>query len=213
MKIIIFGATGRTGLPLMTQALAAGHEVTAFVRNPNKIQIGHAKLRIVRGDLDDAVGIEAAIAGQDAVLSALGPIPAGRKDVMGVAFTNIIAAMQKTGVKRLISLTGAGVSQPGDEPKLINKFISLMLNLISKDTIIDSSEHARLVRDSNLDWTIVRVPMLTDVPANGPAERNVRVGMVGINDGMRIARSDVAAFMLKVLEDRSHIHAAPVISS
>ena len=213
MEIIIFGATGRTGLPLMTQALAAGHEVTAFVRNPNKIQIGHAKLRIVRGDLDDAVGIEAAIAGQDAVLSALGPIPAGRKDVMGVAFTNIIAAMQKTGVKRLISLTGAGVSQPGDEPKLINKFISLMLNLISKDTIIDSSEHARLVRDSNLDWTIVRVPMLTDVPANGPAERNVRVGMVGINDGMRIARSDVAAFMLKVLEDRSHIHAAPVISS
>ena len=213
MKIIIFGATGRTGLPLMTQALAAGHEVTAFVRNPNKIQIGHAKLRIVRGDLDDAVGIEAAIAGQDAVLSALGPIPAGRKDVMGVAFTNIIAAMQKTGVKRLISLTGAGVTQPGDEPKLINKFISLMLNLISKDTIIDSSEHARLVRDSNLDWTIVRVPMLTDVPANGPAERNVRVGMVGINDGMRIARSDVAAFMLKVLEDRSHIHAAPVISS
>lgn len=213
MKIIIFGATGRTGLPLVIQALAAGHHVTAFVRNPNKIQIGHAKLRIVRGDLDDAVGIEAAIAGQDAVLSALGPIPAGRKDVMGVAFTNIIAAMQKTGVKRLISLTGAGVSQPGDEPKLINKFISLMLNLISKDTIIDSSEHARLVRDSNLDWTIVRVPMLTDVPANGPAERNVRVGMVGINDGMRIARSDVAAFMLKVLEDRSHIHAAPVISS
>ncbi len=213
MKIIIFGATGRTGLPLVIQALAAGHDVTAFVRNPNKIQIGHAKLRIVRGDLDDAVGIEAAIAGQDAVLSALGPIPAGRKDVMGVAFTNIIAAMQKTGVKRLISLTGAGVSQPGDEPKLINKFISLMLNLISKDTIIDSSEHARLVRDSNLDWTIVRVPMLTDVPANGPAERNVRVGMVGINDGMRIARSDVAAFMLKVLEDRSHIHAAPVISS
>ena len=209
MKIIIFGATGRTGLPLMTQALAAGHEVTAFVRNPNKIQIGHAKLRIVRGDLDDAVGIEAAIAGQDAVLSALGPIPAGRKDVMGVAFTNIIAAMQKTGVKRLISLTGAGVTQPGDEPKLINKFISLMLNLISKDTIIDSSEHARLVRDSNLDWTIVRVPMLTDAARGG----NVRVGMVGINDGMRIARSDVAAFMLKVLEDRSHIHAAPVISS
>jgi putative NADH-flavin reductase len=213
MKIIIFGATGRTGLPLVIQALAAGHEVTAFVRNPNKIQISHAKLRIVRGDLDDAVGIEAAIAGQDAVLSALGPIPAGRKDVMRVAFTNIIAAMQNTGIKRLISLTGAGVAQPGDEPKLINRFISLMLNLISKDTIIDSSEHARLVRASDLDWTIVRVPMLTDVPANGPAERNVRVGMVGSNDGMRIARSDVAAFMLRVLEDRSQIHAAPVISS
>ncbi len=209
MKIIIFGATGRTGLPLVTQALDAGPVVTAFVRNPNKIQISHAKLRVVRGDLNDAAVMEAAIAGQDAVLSALGPIPAGPKDVMRVAFTNIIAAMQTTGVKRLISLTGAGVAQPGDEPKLINRFISMMLNLISKDTIIDSIEHARLVRDSNLDWTIVRVPMLTDAARGG----NVRVGMVGINDGMRIARSDVAAFMLKVLEDRSHIHAAPVISS
>jgi putative NADH-flavin reductase len=213
MKIIIFGATGRTGLPLVTQALDAGHDVTAFVRNPNKIQIGHAKLRIVRGDLDDATGVEAAIAGQDAVLSALGPIPAGRKDIMRVAFTNIIAAMQNTDVTRLISLTGAGVAQPGDEPKLINRFISLMLNLISKDTIIDSSEHARLVRASNLDWTMVRVPMLTDVPANGPTKATVRVGMVGINDGMRIARSDVAAFMLRVLDDGSHVREAPVISS
>jgi putative NADH-flavin reductase len=211
MNIIIFGATGRTGLPLVTQALAAGHEVTAFVRNPNKLQINHAKLRMVQGELDDASAIETAIAGKDAVLSALGPIPKGRKDVMRVAFTNIIAAMHKTGVKRLISLTGAGVAQPGDEPKLINRFISLMLNLISKDTIIDSSEHARLVRASSLDWTIVRVPMLTDASANTPT--NVKVGMVGINDGMRIARSDVAAFMLKVLEDRSHIRAAPVISS
>jgi NAD(P)H-binding len=128
---------------------------------------------------------------------------------MKVAFTNIIAAMQKRGVKRLISLTGAGVAQPGDEPKLINKFIGLMLNLISKDVIIDSSEHARLVRASGLDWTVVRVPMLTDAARSG----NIRVGMVGINDGMRIARSDVAAFMLRVLEDGSHIHAAPVISS
>ena len=90
MKIIIFGASGRTGLPLVTQALAAGHNVTAFVRNPNKIQISHAKLRVVQGDLDDAESIEAAIAGHDAVLSALGPIPNGRKDIMKVAFTNII---------------------------------------------------------------------------------------------------------------------------
>jgi putative NADH-flavin reductase len=209
MKIIIFGATGRTGLPLVTQALAAGHEVTAFVRTPNKLQISHAKFRLVRGDLNDATGIEAAIAGRDAVLSALGPIPGGQKDIMKVAFTNIVAAMQKTGVKRLISLTGAGVAQPGDEPKWINRFISLMLNLISKDTIIDSSEHARLVWASDLDWTIVRVPMLTDA---APGD-NIRVGMVGINDGMRIARSDVAAFMLKVLEERSQIHEAPVISS
>jgi putative NADH-flavin reductase len=209
MKIIIFGATGRTGLPLVTQALEAGHEVTAFVRNPNKIQISHAKLRVVQGELDDPVGVEAAIAGQDAVLSALGPIPNGRKDIMRVAFTNIIAATQQTGIKRLISLTGAGVAQPGDEPKLINKFISLMLNLFSKDTIIDSSEHAHLVRASELEWTIVRVPMLTDSVRTG----NIRVGMVGINDGMRIARLDVAAFMLKVLEDGAHMREAPVISS
>ena len=172
MKLTIFGATGRTGIHLLEQAL------------------------------------EAAMAGTDAVLSALGPIPKGPSDVMTIAAKNIVAGMNTNGVRRLVTLTGAGVDQPGDQPKLINKFISFMLRTLQKDILIDSVEHARIVRESKLDWTIVRVPVLGDGPRTG----KYRVGMVGINDGVRISRADVAEFMLKQLEPGAALRIAPVVS-
>lgn len=209
MKLIIFGATGRTGLQLVTQALAAGHEVTAFVRNPSKLTVTHPKLKTITGDLSNAKTVASAIQGQDAVLSALGPIKNSPKDMMAVAARNIIAGMNAAGVRRLITLTGAGVAQPGDEPKLFNRFMSLMLNTFARDVLTDSSAHAQIVRDSSLDWTIVRVPMLTDGPRSG----KTRSGMVGINDGSRISRADVAAFMLEQLKPGSATHNAPVVSA
>jgi putative NADH-flavin reductase len=209
MNIAILGATGRTGRPLVLQALEAGHEVTAFVRDRSKLGLEHPKLRVVRGEIGDAAALESAIAGSAAVLSALGPVRGGPKEIMTVAARSIVAAMQKTGVRRLVTLTGAGVDQPGDEPKAFNKFMSVMLNLFAKDILTDSREHARIVRASGLDWTIVRVPVLTDAPAKGV----YRVGMVGIDDGARIPRADVATFMLRALEDRTQVGAAPVLSS
>lgn len=209
MKITIFGSSGRTGLPLVHQALEAGHQVTAYLRDPNKLAIKHPNLRVIQGNINDLSGIEKAVAGQDAVLSTLGAVPGGAKDIMTVAAKNIIAAMQKTGVQRLITLTGAGVAQPGDQPKAINNLISFMLRFLAKEVQLDAAEHVRLVRASSLDWTIVRVPMLTNAPSSG----QLKVGMVGINDGMRIGRSEVAAFMLKTLETGTHRKAAPVISA
>jgi putative NADH-flavin reductase len=207
MKLVIFGASGRTGLPLVQQALQAGHSVRAVVRDPSKIGFKHANLEIVKASLEQP--LEDVVRGSDVVLSALGPVKGGSKSIMQTAAENIVAAMHKTGVKRLITLTGAGVAQPGDQPKAFNHFMSLMLNLLAKDVLLDSSQHARVVRDSKLEWTIVRVPMLTDAPASG----NIRVGKVGVNDGARISRSDVAAFMLAQLTDQSQLHQAPVISS
>jgi putative NADH-flavin reductase len=208
MKLTIFGATGRTGRQLLTQALEAGHEVTAFVRDPSKLDITHSRLHVKRGDISDAKAVEDAINGQDAVLSALGPARGGPKDVMGAAARNIVAAMKSAGVRRLVTLTGAGVVQPGDAPKLFNRFMSLMLNTFAKDILTDSAEHARIVRDSGLDWTVVRVPMLTD----GPRKGTYRVGMVGIDDGPRISRADVAEFMLKQLGPDAKPQTSPVIS-
>ncbi len=209
MKIVIFGSTGRTGLPLVQQALEAGHQVTAYLRDPNKLTIEHPNLRVIQGDIKDPSSLEKAVFGQDAVLSTLGAVPGGAKDIMTVAARGIIAAMKKSGVQRLITLTGAGVAQPGDQPKGINKLISFMLMLLAKEVQLDAAEHVRLVRASSLDWTVVRVPMLTNAPSSG----NLKVGMVGINDGMRIGRSEVSAFMLKTLETGAHIKASPVISA
>ena len=208
MKLALFGATGRTGRPLVEAALARGHGVTAFVRDPKKLATSHAKLRVVTGDLFDAASVAAAIEGQDAVLSVLGPVKGGPKDVMAVATRHIVAGMRSHGVRRLVLLTGAGVAQPGDAPKAVNRFISFMLRTLSRDVLLDSEAGVENVRRSDLDWTIVRVPMLTD----GPARGRYRVGMVGVNDGVRISRADVADFMLKQLDLGAKERTSPVIS-
>jgi putative NADH-flavin reductase len=208
VNIVVFGATGRTGQPLVKQALAAGHTVTAYVRDPAKLDLNHAKLRVVQGQLNDPAKLEAAVRGQYAVLSALGPVKGGSKTVMEEAARNLTIAMKNAGVHRLITLTGAGVAQPGDEPKAFNRFMSFMLNLMAKDVLLDSAKHAETVRRSGLEWTIVRVPMLTDDPHTG----RYRVGKVGVDDGPRISRADVADFMLKQLSDKTYIGQAPVIS-
>ncbi|MFN3267175.1 MAG: NAD(P)-dependent oxidoreductase [Deinococcales bacterium] len=206
MKIIIFGASGRTGQHLVNQALEIGHEVSAVVRDSSKLQLQHPRLSVVKASLEQP--LEPVIRGSDAVLSALGPTKGGSKTIMRTAAKSIVTAMQKSGVKRLITLTGAGVAQPGDQPKAFNHLMSFMLNLFAKDVLIDSSEHAAIVRASGLAYTIVRVPVLTDAAAS----KHIRVGMVGINDGARISRADVATYMLQQLEDSSQIGQAPVIS-
>jgi putative NADH-flavin reductase len=208
MKVLIFGATGRTGKPLLEQALAAGHEVTAYVRNPGKLNMNHPKLNVVQGQLNETQKIAEVMKGQDAVLVALGPVKGGSKTIMEESAEVITSVMTKTGVRRLITVTGAGVAQPGDEPKLFNKFMSFMLHTFAKDVLKDSARHAEIVRSSNLDWTIVRVPMLTD----GERKGSYRVGKVGVDDGPRISRADVADFMLKQLEDKKYVGQAPVIS-
>lgn len=208
MKITVFGASGRTGKLLVEQALAAGHEVTAFVRDPAKLGLQHERLRIVQGNLDESAKVEQAIAGQDVVFSALGPVRGGRKDLMELAAKQILPAMKKQGVRRLVTLTGAGVAQPGDQAKAFNRFMSFLLGVMARDVLEDSTRHAEMVRGSGLDWTIVRVPVLAD----GPAQGQYRVGMVGVNSGARINRADVAAFMLKAATDPSLIGKAPVVS-
>jgi putative NADH-flavin reductase len=208
MKIIVFGATGRTGKPLVEQALAAGHEVTAYVRDASKMTLQHPKLKVVVGSLHETDKILAAVTGQDVVFSALGPVKGGSKTVMEEFAKTITTVMKQAGVRRLITVTGAGVAQPGDTPKAFNKFMSFMLNTFAKDVLVDSANHARIVGSSDLDWTIVRVPMLTD----GERKGQYRVGMVGKDDGPRISRADVADFMLKQLDNPSYVGKAPVIS-
>lgn len=208
MRIAVFGASGRTGRPLVKQALEAGHDITAFVRDPAKLGMNHARLQALKGDISDAAAVEAAIRGQEAVLIALGPVKAGRKDIMEAGARAILPAMQKLGVRRLVTLTGAGVAQPGDAPKAFDRIMSVLLRTFAKEVLEDSKRHVELVRASGLDWTVVRVPVLGDGPPTG----KYRVGMVGVGSGARIARADVADFMLRAVGDSSFIGRSPVVS-
>ena len=206
MRLAVFGASGATGKQLVDQALAAGHEVTAFVRDPAKLGVTHERLRVVKGDVSDAREVAQAVAGQDAVLSALGPAKPDFNS-MTVGARHILAAMREHGVKRLVTLTGAGVTDPNDRPKLFNHFITFLLKRISPGVLVDAQRHTDQVRASDVDWTVVRVGRLNDGPKSG----SVKVGWVGTGPKPVVSRADVAAFMLEELTARRHLRPAPMI--
>ncbi len=208
MKIVVFGASGGTGREITQQALAAGHAVTAFVRNPAKMDVQHLDLILVQGDVLDAAAVEKAVAGQDAVISALGPTRPPVPRMMETAARHIVAAMQTQGVRRLISTTGAGVRDPQDRPGLFDHIVKGLLTLMAGDVLRDSAAHVAVLRASDLDWTIVRFPRLTDGPHTG----KYRVGYLGKNAGTQISRADGADFVLEELVAGQYIRQMPVVS-
>jgi putative NADH-flavin reductase len=210
VKITVFGATGRTGIPLVKQALDRGHEVVAFLRDPARMPIQHEQLSLVQGNMQDARKVEEAVKGVDAVLMVLGHTKSSSKDILATSARTVVAAMKKHNVQRLITLTGAGVRYPEkDEPKFFDRVMGFLLKRMAGDLLADSSEHVQMVRNSGLDWTIVRVPVLTEGAHTG----QIKVGYVGKGVSARISRADVADFMLRVLENRSHLRDLPVISN
>jgi putative NADH-flavin reductase len=197
MKIVIFGATGGTGKALVGQALAQGHEVTALVRNPTKLTTKHKKLSIVQGDVFHPEQAEKAIAGNDAVLSALGVSRGAQPTVCSEGTRNIISAMKKHGVKRLVieSAYGAGDTRKG--------FYGRLLWIIIRARIADKERMEQLTQNSNLDWVIVRPVALT----NGPRTGKYRVGSdLPVSLWPTISRADTADWMLTQATDNTYVH-------
>ncbi|MCU0497636.1 MAG: SDR family oxidoreductase [Anaerolineae bacterium] len=209
MKIAVFGASGRTGIPLVQQALAAGHEVRALVRTPSKMTIQHERLTLIQGDIMDAACVAQTIAGTEAVINVIGHVKGSPDNLQTQATENIMAAMKQHRIRRLISLTGAGVRAPEDQPKLLDKFAGFMLKLLSPKVINDGERFTQLIRNSDLDWIIVRGPVLTEGPHTG----KYKVGFVGKDSGFKISRADVADFMLKLLQDNRYLKQLPVVTT
>lgn len=208
MKIVVFGASRGVGLQVVKQALEAGHGVTAFVRSPEKFEVKHSNLIVFKGDSMDAAAVENAIAGQEAVISALGPTRPPVPHMMETSAKNIVTAMKKHGVRRLISTTGAGVRQLEDKPQFIDYFIGFLLNLMAKDVVMDSAENVKVIQASDLDWTVVRFPRLMDGEHTG----KYRVGFVSKESGTQISRADGADFVLKELAEQKWLKKLPLVS-
>jgi putative NADH-flavin reductase len=208
MKIAVFGASGGVGLKVVGQALEAGYIVTAFVRTPSKFTMQHPNLSICQGDSMDAVAVEEAISGQDAVISALGPTRPPVPGMMETSAKNIVAGMKKHGVRRLVSTTGAGVRQPEDQPKMIDHVIGSLLNLLAKNVVLDSAANVKVIQNSDLDWTVVRYPRLND----GARMGKYRVGYVTKESGTQLSRADGADFVLKELTEKKWLRKLPLVS-
>jgi putative NADH-flavin reductase len=208
VKVVVFGASGGTGRHIVEQALESGHEVTAFVRSPAKLGIEDANLTIFQGDVMDAERVEQAITGQEAVLCALGPSRPHVPDMMTTAAKNIVAAMEKHGVNRIISTTGAGVRDPQDRPKFFDHLMKGLLTLVAGSVLRDSEANVNIIRSSDLDWTIVRFPRLMDGEHTGV----YRAGYIGKDSGSQLSRADGADFVLNELEKGEYLHKMPMAS-
>mgnify|MGYP001800033318 FL=1 len=208
MKLVIFGATGTIGRQVVEQALNQGHRVTAFARTPDKLEIQHPDLIRIPGDVMDSDAVEQAIHGQDAVVCVLG---SGKKltgTVRSEGTYQIIQAMEATGVRRLICQSTLGTGDSWGSLNFYWKYI--MFGFILRHVFADHEKQESYVRQSQLDWTIVRPGAFLDGKRTG----HYRHGFPGTDKSshLKISRADVADFILKQLNDKTYLHQTPSLS-
>ena len=208
MRLLVFGSTGGTGRELLLQALDQGHSVTAFARDPAKVDdIQHSRLTTVRGDVLDAAAVGSAVQGHDGVLVTIGT-GAIRTTLREDGTQNIVQAMQSTGVKRLVCQSSLGVGDSRGNLSFFTKYI--VVGIFLRHAFADHERQESVVRNSSLDWIIARPPHLKDGPRTG-------VYLHGFSTTDRqikgwISRADVADFMLKQLVDDTYLHQATGVS-
>ena len=204
MKIAVIAANGRTGQIFVKAALEAGHSVRAGVRGDNPFA-EHKNLEIVSCDATKAEEIAELLRGSDAVVSLIGHVGGSPADVQTNAITCALAAMERSGLRRIVSLTGTGVRMPGDVITVADRVLNLAISKIDPARIQDGRDHVEVLKASSTDWTVIRVLKLQNVSprpfqlkANGPTK-------------LFVSRKDVAAGILEVLENESFVRQAPII--
>lgn len=205
MNIVIFGASGGTGREIAGQAVAGGHRVTAVVRRPGALP-ARAGLRVeVIPDLGDPAAVDAATAGQDAVISALGTNAKGPVSVCADGIRAILGSMARTGPRRLVVVSAHGAAETHDG-SLYSR--ALWMTLAAK--MRDKEQMETLIRASGTDWTIVRPPALKDRPRTG----RYRVGTdLPIRLTSAIGRADLAEFVLAEATAPRFVHRFPRIAA
>ena len=202
MKIVLLGSTGKTGMEFITQALEAGHSVVAVVRTPSKLTEKNPNLHIIKGNVTDSEVLARAMVGGDVLVSTLG----GTGSSLITNTTKaIITAADKTGLKRVIMMSSFLV-----ESEQLKGFLRLLTDFVMRQIISDKSAGEKLLRESDLDWTIVYATRLT----NGQRDPRVRIVPRTEKIGMmyKISRVNVAAWILGSLKDASYIRKSVTIS-
>ena len=204
MKIAVFGASGRTGIVTVYQALDKGYEVNAFAREAYNVTIQHPKVTIIQGDILEYDKVKQAVEGTDAVIVTLGMD--GNKPIRTLSdgTANIIKAMKEGGVKRLICMSSAGILGNDTHPVFGKIIIPLFLNNVYRDKKLQME----IIRESELEWVIIRPPRLTQSPKTGKYQ--LTEGRPGTRS---VPRADVADFMLKLLTNKSYDGKMPAIAS
>jgi putative NADH-flavin reductase len=203
MKITVFGATGGSGIQLVRQGLDRGHEVTAVVRDPARLP---AELReradVVVAEVMDPDAVTPAVAGRDAVLSAMGPRGNGPTTVCSGSIRSILTAMERAGARRLLMVSAAGLESDAGDGLVTRYVLKPIVQRVFRHSYADLARAERLLRDSDTDWTIVRPARLTDAAAPG---RYRTARDLSVRGGHTTTRADLADCMLTLIDDRTSV--------
>lgn len=211
MNITILGGTGKAGILTIMAALGQGHRVTAYARTTSKITFVHDNLQIVEGELTDYAGLEGALLDSDAVISLLGPVIKSEDLEITNGYKNIISIMKKHGIKRLVTAVSSSYKDPNDKFQFMVEFGIILLKILAAPILKDIVGTGEQIRNSGLDWVMVRIPMLKSTLAVG----KINIGYTG--DGnfnfFKLTRIELADFLIKQLDDNTYLHKAPAISN
>ena len=205
MKIAVIGASGKTGRVFVNAALGAGHDIRAGVY---RSEVFHTSdhLEVVKIDALKPADVEKLVVGCDAVVSVLGHVHDSPAYVQTTAIGNVLSAMKKHRIRRIVSLTGTGVRTKGDRPSWTDRILNLAVRVADPARVHDGKAHADVLKDSDTEWTVVRVLKLTDgleqlysLTAHGPGKAFV-------------TRRTAADAILRVLNDHSFVRELPVLS-
>jgi putative NADH-flavin reductase len=207
-KILILGATGPTGRLITSQALERGHIVTAIVRSPEKAA-EFKGARIILGDARDENTLREAVTGQDAVVSALGTPASPFREVtlLSKATRALVKVMKAEQVSRLVAITGIGAGDSRGHGGLI--FDNVIFPLLLRHVYADKNRQEAIIRESGLDWTLVRPSILNNKPDRKPVR--VLEDLSNVHGGT-ISRADVASFVLDQVQEGSWVHRSPLIT-
>jgi putative NADH-flavin reductase len=204
-RVLIVGATGGTGRHLVEQALERGHTVTALARDPSALRVEHPRLTIVRGNVLDYQSVEAAVRGQDAVVSALGHKRfLGPTRILSEGTRNVLHAMETHHVPRFVCETSLGIGDTAGRMGVYYTFF--VVPIILPFYFWDKTRQERLIAASRVNWVVVRPGALTNGAKRGRYRHGHTVGRFLWT--VRISRADVADFMLNQMTENTYLRAA-----
>lgn len=206
MQVTILGATGHIGSLALAAALAAAHDVVILSRRPPDDRRSNPA-RVVIGGITDADAVRRAIAGSTAVIAAVGPRTNTAEDerALETGMRNVTKAMAEVGVTRLVALSGAAIDVPGDAKPLVDRAVSRIVRLGARHIVAAKQREFEVMATSDLDWTALRPPIVTDGDARGYRLTD------RLSPGARVTRVDVAAALVDQLDDSSFVRRAPFV--
>jgi len=205
--IAIIGGTGKAGQYLIRELIRQEYKIKMLVRNPEKLKIDQSIVEIIQGDVLNYESVYSLISDCDAVISTLGQTK-GELPMFCIAAQNIIKAMKSLNVQRYLMVTGLTIDTPGDQKSFGTKLQSKIMRICFPSIINDKQKEFEIISESNLDWTIIRLPFIELTESTG----EIRISLADC-PGKKISSTDLANFLIDQLSDNQFIRKAPFIAN